>query len=94
MGVARDKNLERILPVLERHKMKIVVTQSSSSRARPVGDLMGAVGESPSILAGTSNIKKALALARMIAGQKGLVIVCGSFYLVADVKELLRRAGR
>jgi dihydrofolate synthase / folylpolyglutamate synthase len=94
MGVARDKNLARILPVIERHKMKVVVTQSSSARARPVDDLMCAAGESSSMLAGTSDIKKALSLARMIVGQKGIVIVCGSFYLVADVKELLRRTGQ
>ncbi len=91
MGVARDKNLARILPVIERHRMRVIATQSSSSRARPADEILSMAGANSSVMLGVRDIKKALALAQTCVGPQGIIIVCGSFYLIADVKRIFKR---
>ncbi|MBN1492564.1 MAG: bifunctional folylpolyglutamate synthase/dihydrofolate synthase [Candidatus Omnitrophica bacterium] len=88
IGIARDKNLKRIVKVIERHRLKMILTQSSSERALSFHDFICAVSGSSAIIAGSKDVRAAIDLARTSVGAGGVVHVCGSFYLIADVKKI------
>jgi dihydrofolate synthase/folylpolyglutamate synthase len=90
-GCMGDKNIEGVLTPLLRGFEGIVLTQVANPRAAPISEL-GEVVErqlshppqrGPVVL--EKSPRRALDQARALAGRGGLVVVCGSLYLVGDL---------
>jgi dihydrofolate synthase/folylpolyglutamate synthase len=61
-----------------------------TSRARAVGDLQAAAAALGLAAAPCAGLAEGLAAARAAAGDRGLVVVAGSLYLVGEARALLR----
>jgi dihydrofolate synthase/folylpolyglutamate synthase len=90
-GVLADKRSERILPPLAEPAGRVVLTRPSGARGRPPRELLP-------LLAGRRALvepRPALALDLALSGTAPLLVICGSFYLVGEARQLLReRFGR
>lgn len=93
-GSAADKDLGGMLDVLARVRPAgVVFTQSSNPRAADPADLAAryaACGGARATVA--PEVSAALAAARAAAGKGGLVVVCGSLYLVGEAKARIEAA--
>ncbi|MEE8523765.1 MAG: cyanophycin synthetase [Thermoanaerobaculia bacterium] len=94
-GAMRDKNVSAMLPPIAASSRRVVLTRPRASRAEgPPGD--GPRGGDPR--AWTSLVKApvaietdpARALEKALDGSSSLLVVCGSIYLVGEVRRLLR----
>jgi dihydrofolate synthase/folylpolyglutamate synthase len=104
-GAAADKDVDGMLAALVEKwpGAAIVFTRTASPRAADPADLVArfakqvAAGDSTGRGGGSAAVAPdaatALAAAARLAGRDGLVVVCGSLYLVGEVKRLLL-AGR
>ncbi len=93
-GVMRDKDvavLGRTLFPLARH---VVVTQPVSARAATPREIQERVGPLARRAQREADPRRALALARRLAGPGGLVVVAGSLYLVGEALRLRERQHR
>ena len=80
-GSMRDKEHDRMLACLRPCVDAVVFTQSDTSRAEPARALAARYGgEARDVPA------SALARARKLAGKRGLVIACGSIFVMAAVR--------
>jgi dihydrofolate synthase/folylpolyglutamate synthase len=85
-GVLADKDVGEILPVLAEGARRVILTSPDSHRALPPEEIerllpTGRVAVVPAA---------APALDRALAGDHELLVVCGSIYLVGEVRGLLR----
>jgi dihydrofolate synthase/folylpolyglutamate synthase len=102
LGVMADKDADGIAAALAPAMHRVIVTESSSSRAMPADELADAVdraaGDRPAIV--EPDLQAALATARDLAvdgdsadpapgAMAGGVVVAGSVYLVAEARGLL-----
>lgn len=80
-GVMRDKQHAAMIALLRPHVDAIVFTESATSRAEPAAELAERY-------AGEARIDpvRALARARKLAGKRGLVVACGSIFVMAAVR--------
>ncbi len=90
-GVLADKDAGEMLPPLAARARSVFLTQPSSARARPVGDLVALLRQVTALRA-ERQVGKALdlALGNASGGAPGLLVVCGSLVLVGQVRRLLR----
>lgn len=90
-GAMRDKALDEIGALLFPAAEHLILTEPQSPRAAAVGELLRAVPPraASSTITLAPSAADALALARARAGERGLVCVTGSLYLVGEIKELL-----
>jgi dihydrofolate synthase/folylpolyglutamate synthase len=82
-AVSRNKDYNQMLRLLPKHH-KLIFTQTSVTRRLQIDD----------IPEGVECVKirepvKALEYAKSIAGEKDLILVCGSIFLVGDLKKAL-----
>jgi len=86
MGILKNKDLKAIAEALCPLAMRVVVTHINSPRALSVDEIYakikGYCREKP---IKEWNLKRALGLARRIAGEDGVVCITGSIYLVGEV---------
>ena len=82
----RNKDVESMATGLEALTREIIVTAPAVERATPPAEL-SRLFEPPAEIA--TGVKTALDRARHLAGRGGVVVVCGSLYLVGEVIELL-----
>jgi len=86
MGILKNKDLKTIAEALCPLAMRVVVTHINSPRALSVDEIYakikGYCREKP---IKEWNLKRALGLARRIAGEDGVVCITGSIYLVGEV---------
>jgi len=90
-GALRDKDVAAMLSALAPHAASWVFTRPASVRAKNPSELPGALprsGAAPHALAETPAEALALADARA-ARDGGRVVVCGSLYLVGDVRAIV-----
>ncbi|MFN2452567.1 MAG: folylpolyglutamate synthase/dihydrofolate synthase family protein [Candidatus Dormibacteria bacterium] len=85
-GAMQDKEVEPMLRSLRALTGTAVFTQPGSTRSRSAVDLAHRWGAGARAL---SSLPDALATARLLAGSNGLVLACGSIYLVGDVLRLV-----
>jgi dihydrofolate synthase/folylpolyglutamate synthase len=83
--------LARTLVPLARH---LVVTQPVSARAATPGEIQECVGRLARRAHRQAEPRRALALARRLAGPNGLVVVAGSLYLVGAALRFGERRRR
>lgn len=88
-GIAKDKHVSRVVRVLDGYGLRVVLTQSSASRAINAQELSLHDWRLSDIIGYDQNLKNAFDVACDAAGDTGTVLVIGSFYLVADVKKVL-----
>ncbi len=79
-GVSKNKDYNRMLQLLPEHK-KLIFTQSTIARRLPIDQVPEEV-ECEKV----RDPSKALSRAKELAGEKDLIVVCGSIFLIGDVK--------
>lgn len=85
-GAMGDKDIAAMIEALRPLAALPVFTQAGTPRAAPAVELARAWGHGARAI---SSLPDALAAARLLAGREGVVLVCGSIYLVGDVLHLL-----
>ena len=84
-GAMKDKDLSSMLALLRRVNAPVIFSRIDWHRAAPPADLAALFhGESET----AESAAEALSRARERAGRAGMVFVCGSLYLVGEVKAL------
>ncbi len=87
-GALSDKEVGAILPPLARGARRLVLTRPDSDRAVPAAALRAQAPASvPTAV--VERVEEALSVA--LAEEPELLVVCGSIYLVGEVRTLLRR---
>jgi dihydrofolate synthase / folylpolyglutamate synthase len=86
VGVMADKDVAGILDALRPLAPIPVFTQAGTPRAARAIDLARVWGRGARAI---SSLPDALTAARLLAGEEGVVLVCGSIYLAGDVLQLL-----
>lgn len=89
-GTNRDKRTERMLPFLGKVFKIGILTRSKTPRAKEVSTLLAEARPYFSTLIPVNDSKEALALARKLARPDDLIVATGSFYLVGEVRRILR----
>jgi dihydrofolate synthase / folylpolyglutamate synthase len=87
-GAMADKDLPSMMAELRQVEAPVVFSGINWHRAAAPGMLAEQYGRPAAIALGAA---QALAQARQVVGGEGLVLVCGSLYLVGEVIELLAR---
>ena len=85
VSVLEDKDAEAIVAALAEFCEGIVCTTCSNPRALPSGALARIVRDIGARVADEPEPQSALARARKLAGRRGVVVVTGSLYLLADL---------
>jgi dihydrofolate synthase/folylpolyglutamate synthase len=86
VGVMADKDVAGIIDALRPLAPIPVFTQAGTPRAARSVDLARIWGHGARAI---SSLPDALAGARMLAGDDGVVLICGSIYLAGDVLQLI-----
>lgn len=91
-GSMRDKNVGTIAEILWPLANRLVLTQPSNSRALTADELAAFVPAAVDAgrIVRTLTVVDAIAKAREVTPQGGLILVTGSLYLVGEVKKLLQ----
>jgi dihydrofolate synthase/folylpolyglutamate synthase len=90
VGVMADKDLDDIFAALRPLGASIVFTQAGTPRATRAVDLARRWGPGARAIA---SLPDALAAARILARDEGIVLVAGSLYLAGDVLALVEAGG-
>jgi dihydrofolate synthase / folylpolyglutamate synthase len=85
-GVLADKAAAAMLASLAPYTRKLVLTRPASPRAVEPEDLRSALGDRPDVLVEPDPGK---ALGRLLAFGGDVAVVCGSIYLIGDVRRQL-----
>jgi len=89
VSIARDKDPEAIFAALAPVAAALVATRSESARALPPEALAVEARLFFAEVAAHDDVTLALAAARRLAGPGGLVVVCGSMFLVGTLRARL-----
>lgn len=89
VGMMKDKDVASCTTLYARIAAEAVCTQVDYPRAMPAAELAALCRAQGIAACCESTVPQALARARELAGEDGLVIVCGSLYLVGDIRLLL-----
>ncbi len=89
MGVLADKDVDAILRPLAPHATRIIATTPQSPRALPAGHLAMRVPPGP-LVEVIASPTEALQRATETCGVDDLVLVCGSLYLIGELRAWLR----
>ncbi len=86
-GALHDKEIDQFLPELASGADQVVLTTPTSPRARDPQDLVPLVPDRAAIV----EPDRVVALSRALAGGGEFLVVCGSVYLVGEIRQELRR---
>ncbi len=86
-GALAEKDVDSVLPLLAERAESVILTRPESSRAIPPATLVGRVGVLPVTV--VEDVGAALTAA--LEPPLEMLVVCGSIYLVGEVRQLLRR---
>ena len=90
-GVMQGKNVGEMAQVLFQKAENVILTQPPNSRAMSPEQILSMLSSSlvnarPALV---PSVADALQIARELAGDKGIILITGSLYLVGEVKKLL-----
>jgi dihydrofolate synthase/folylpolyglutamate synthase len=91
MGLNQDKNLEDIYFALKAQAKKIIITKAKSHRAMDIQEIHDRIrhcDQNMQIIS-TNNIDEAIIAASNEITSEDIICVCGSFYLAAEMREIL-----
>ena len=89
LGMMKDKDVASCTRIYADISREAVCTQVDYPRAMPCGELTALCREQQIDALAEPSVPRALELARERAGKDGVVVVCGSLYLVGDIRVLL-----
>ena len=89
IGMMGDKDVESCVALYAELAEKIVATQVDYPRAMPAGDLKNLLRTHGVDAEAEATIPAALNRAREIAGEDGVVLICGSLYVAGEARMLL-----
>ena len=90
LGMSNDKDVKGICDELSGFADEIILTRAGVSRAQDPHIIRGYLkGKSVQI---TSDTKEALGLAFKMAGKRDLILATGSFYVISEIRELIKGA--
>lgn len=89
-GALRDKDTAGMAEPLFRRADSLVTTRAPSPRASSAAELLSAA-DSPAHSEAVEDPEAALAAAMAMAGPNDLICVCGSLYLLGQLRPLVRR---
>ncbi|HNX68362.1 MAG TPA: cyanophycin synthetase [Candidatus Omnitrophota bacterium] len=93
-GAMNDKDSRRMLEILSRYFSRVILTGIGSPRAKTSGMLVQeAKGLFKSMLT-SQNVREAFALVRKVSQPGARVVITGSFYLVGEMRKLLKTGQR
>lgn len=90
IGMMKDKDVEGCIALYADLAKEAVATQVDYPRAMPHEELRNLLISKGMNAVSESTIPAALERAREIAGEDGIVLVCGSLYVVGEVRLLLK----
>ncbi len=90
MGVMADKDSREALRILGPLFSQIVTVAPEGLRALPAQKLAEVASEFCPKVIPAGSCREALALAVKAMGENGALVVCGSFYLAGEIREMLR----
>lgn len=89
IGIMRDKQISAILHHLAARVDEIILTRADSPRAADPSDLARAMPAWTGQLYQTQTVGEAVALARVRATARDLIVIAGSFYVAGEAKVIL-----
>jgi dihydrofolate synthase / folylpolyglutamate synthase len=84
-GAMADKQYEEMLQILQPHVRQFVFTKPQSSRAKEPAELAKLISEARI----ESSAAAAVAYARANAPAGSIIVICGSLYLIGEVRRML-----
>ena len=90
LGMMKDKDTDECARIFAGIAHAAVATQIAYQRALPCGELAQKLAEHGLAAEAITDEAKAIERARALAGEDGVVLVCGSLYLAGDVRLMLR----
>ena len=90
-GVSQDKDVKGILKELAPQAARIILTKANSPRAMQPEVIKSFIKANGRVVSSSGNPQQALKVARQSAGQKDLILVCGSLYLLGEVLKSERQ---
>ena len=89
LGLSRDKDIKSVCDCLAPAASEIILTKSTSARAADPELIRGYIKKGSVKI--TRSVKEALGLAFKKAKKGDLILATGSFYLIGEVKDLLKK---
>ena len=83
----KDKDWKEMIRLLAPHCDWFIATQPKGERAEDAKKVAKEAGAYVDSIA-EKNLKKAIAIAKRHAGKKGMVLICGSLYLIGEIKSI------
>ena len=87
LGFVKEKNISKILKLLP-DDAKYYFSNAQIPRALPYTELKAAGNAAGLAGEGFDDVNEALNAARAAAGKDDVIMICGSFYLIAEINEL------
>lgn len=88
-GAMRDKAIGEIADILFPLAARVVATQALNPRAATTGEIAAAAAHSGTEVVEVENVQAAVERAQELAGEKGVVVITGSIYIVGEALSLL-----
>jgi dihydrofolate synthase/folylpolyglutamate synthase len=92
LAVSNDKDIEQMLEILTPDVATLILSRNNSSRSASLERLTDIAIRSGNSYSIEPDLRKAIDLVMHIAAAEDLVCITGSFYTVADARELLNSA--
>jgi dihydrofolate synthase/folylpolyglutamate synthase len=89
-GVMRDKALAEMAEILFPLAEHVIATQPANPRSALPGEIRAAAARTGVEVLAESAVAAALARARSLATERGIVVICGSIYLIGEALQLLQ----
>jgi dihydrofolate synthase / folylpolyglutamate synthase len=90
-GAMRDKAIAEIANILFPLAERVIATQANNPRAATPGDIAELGGPSQTEILQEESVAAALERARLLAGNRGVVVITGSIYIVGEALGILSR---
>ena len=88
-GAMRDKALAEMAEILFPLAEHVIATQPSNPRSASPEEIRAAAARTGAQVLAEPEVAAALARARSLAGERGIVVICGSIYLIGEALQLL-----
>lgn len=88
LGFVKDKNLDKVIPLFPK-KATYYFTQANIFRALPKENLQSLFFEKQRVGAEYENVNTALLAAIKNTGVNDVIMICGSFYIIAELENYL-----
>jgi dihydrofolate synthase/folylpolyglutamate synthase len=91
---SRDKRSDQMLNILGSYFTEVILTRIPNTRSQEIGVLLAQARGHFRTVYPVATAGEALALAKQLADSDTLVVVTGSFYLLGEIRKMIRKKGR